>query len=780
MADDATTQDQGGSQENYFLAIDTPLGDGAVVLLTVRGEDEISRPFLYRARVASTLEEEKLESLLGKPVTLWLVNNDPDQRRPIHGYVRQVAGAGVLPRGASLYDLEIVPRLWFLSCSVDCRIFQHQSVPDIIKTLFDEHGIKDVDFRFEKTSYAARHYVVQFQESALDFVCRLMEHVGLFFWHEHEAKRHLLVIADRNNSTGKVTPYQVKVMPNSGWGELLRLDMVACFRPGKWTLNDYDFESPTKQLLVNTLTVADVPRMPDHEIYEYPGHFTDPDEGRSLTRLRVEMEEAHYRRAHGEGGCTRFDPGRRFVLSTEGAKDKGFLLLEVRHDAHWEGPEAANNGGATYENSFVALPVDVPFRPERRIPRPFIRGTQTATVVGPAGELIYCDEYGRVKVQFHWDRRGQRNENSSCWLRVAQGRSGGHYGSLMIPHVGHEVLVSFIEGDPDRPLITGTVPNADRMPAVVLPDDKHKTVQRDHGNNRMVMHGADGAQYFALLSPRHFYQFTVSTAAQALSASGSAPAALKLPPLDHNPNSTAYGAIQAALTTAYSTDKGQAVPGQDNAAGNAYTVTEKDADEYVGGDANTFVKGIGNSWYGQVVTVVLGTAQTTVYQANTGDYYNSNTTNVYAGNNTTNVTGGGDNITNVTGGNNTTDVNGGNNTTQVVGGSNYTYVIGGGNITAVLGDNSSLVEGTNNALYLGLNATVNVVLTTTVNIGPSSTVNAGPSVTLNIGPSTTFNDFVADTTGARIDTLEAEMKTTASRLTSAELDLLICELLMVT
>ncbi len=757
MADDETSPVPAtGKDTAYFLRIDTPLTAGAVVLLSVDGEDKLSRYFLYRVTVATRLPEEDIESLLGKPVTLWLVNNDPDQRRPINGHVRQLEGAGTTVTGALLYELEIVPRLWFLSCSADCRIFQNRNVLDIIKTIFDEHGLRDYEFRIGADAYPAREYVVQFQESAFDFVSRLMEHYGLFYWHEHGGDRHCLVIADRNPATDRVEPFMVRVTPNNAWGEISRLVTSMAFRPGKWTLNDYDFESPTKQLLVDTPTVSNVPRMVDHEIYEYPGKFSDLDEGRRLTRLRIEMEEARFQRAKGKGWCTRFDPGRRFGLERDGAKDKTFLLIEVRHHAAWAGPEDASGAQATYENEFMAVPVYVPYRPERLTPRPFIRGTQTATVVGPAGEQIYCDEYGRVKVQFHWDRRGQRDEGSSCWLRVAQGRSGAHYGSLMIPHVGHEVLVSFIEGDPDRPLITGTVPNADMLPAVGLPDNKHKTVQRDHGNNRMVMNGADGAQYFALLAPRHFYQFTITPGAEALS-SGANPPPYVLPDLPNN-SFAAYQDVQTALNTAYSATAPLALPAsQQDISGKSYTVTESDADEYVGGNMNTWVQGTGNSWYGSTVTYVNTDSTTTIE--------NNSTTTVKIGSNITNILLGA-NITNAL----------------------------GANITNVGGDNSSFVGGSNNAVYVGLNVAVNLLTSMTLNVGVLNfTLNVGPTITVNVGPNITKNYLELKSSTVtltddqvklqkmevKLESLETHLEDTITKLNSSEITLIGSDMLTV-
>ena len=484
------------------------------------GEDAISRCFLYRVEVVATVPDNSVEALLGEPVTLWLMGDGPDARRPIHGHVRSVAGMGHDTHGRRRFELEVVPRLWFLSCTCDCRIFQDLSVPDILRAVFTEQGLNDVAFRVVQDAYPRLDYCVQYEELALDFVSRLMEHLGMFYWHEHSADKHLLVIGDRNNATSRCDPPAVTVSPNWRAGEIQTLDFRSVFRPGKWTLNDYDFQSPTKRLLVDTATTLNVPRMPSHEIYHWAGEFTQHDDGRMLSRVRMEMEEARQRVVSGTGHCAGFDPGRRVSIagaSNDTAKD--YLLTELRHHAIAPGLEA---GGAesSYSNEFVAIAATTPFRPPLVTPKPVMRGAQTATVVGPPGESIFCDPFGRVRVQFHWDRRGERNDRSSCWIRVAQPRAGSYYGSLSIPHVGHEVIVAFLEGDPDRPLIVGSVPNALTMPPVELPFDKHKTIQRDHGDNRVIMHGKPGQEHLSLVSPRRINTFVAQQGARPLSAWG--------------------------------------------------------------------------------------------------------------------------------------------------------------------------------------------------------------------------------------------------------------------
>ncbi|HVC59601.1 MAG TPA: type VI secretion system tip protein TssI/VgrG [Acetobacteraceae bacterium] len=521
--DDIGTSIAGGlSQADRWLAIDSALGPGALLMTRLEGEDAISRCFLYRIEVVATVPDDSVEALLGEPVTLWFMSDGPDTRRPIHGHVRSVAGLGYDTHGHRRFELEVVPRLWFLSCTCDCRIFQDLSVPDILRTVFTEQGLLNVAFRVVQDGYPKVDYCVQYEESALDFVSRLMEHLGLFYWHEHTADRHVLVIGDRNDATGRCDPPSVSLSANRQTGEIQTLDFRSVFRPGKWTLNDYDFESPTKRLLVNTATTLDVPRMRSHEIYRWAGEFTQHDDGRTLSRIRMEMEEARHRVVSGTGHCAGFDPGRRVSIATaRNDPAKNYLLTEVRHLATSPGLESnADDPGNTYSNEFVAILATTPFRPPLVTPKPVMRGAQTATVVGPPGQNIFCDPFGRVRVRFHWDRLGQRNERSSCWMRVSQTRAGSFYGSLVIPHVGHEMIVSFLEGDPDRPLITGSVSNALTMPPVELPFDKDKTIQRDHGDNRMIMQGKPGQEHLSLVSPRRINMFSARQGARPLSAYG--------------------------------------------------------------------------------------------------------------------------------------------------------------------------------------------------------------------------------------------------------------------
>ncbi|MBR0681729.1 type VI secretion system tip protein VgrG [Roseomonas eburnea] len=470
-------------QTNRILAINTKLGTDKAVLTELEGDDAISKPFLFRIKFATEEPADKVKALLGTEVTLWFgrpgdTEGGPTglERRPLHGHFSRLT-RGFAQRGdATEWRAEVVPALWFLSRTSDCRIFQQKSVPDIVSEVLRLHGV--TNFQMKVTGqHDPLEYCVQYRETALDFISRLMEQSGIFFWHEHQMSRHTLVMADANGSTFQA-PFAID-LPVTGRQDssgIRRLDEEFAVRSGKWTLRDFNFETPTNNLEVEEPTQINVEQMKSRERYDYPGLYPDKGLGRQAARLEIEREEAFYQQRHGESGIAGFDAGMRVKI--EGIDDPEVLITEVHHRAedysHWTRQAWGRREPVepSYDNTFVCIPKRVPFRPERVTPKPFVHGPQTAIVVGTAGEEIDTDEYGRVKVQFHWDRLGQKNEKSSCWIRVSQGWAGQGWGQIHIPRIGHEVIVDFLEGDPDRPIITGRVYNADNQVPYGLPGNK--------------------------------------------------------------------------------------------------------------------------------------------------------------------------------------------------------------------------------------------------------------------------------------------------------------------
>ena len=475
------------SQDNRLLAIDSPLGPHQLLLTELDGHDAISRPFSFRIEFATRQPDEMVRSLLGKPVTLWFGATGGVGRRPANGLIRRLAGPLAAPAGLRRWRADVVPQLWFLTRTADCRIFQEMSIPDIIKAVFARFNLTDYEFRGLLGTYPKLDYCVQYRETAFDFVSRLMEHVGMFYWHEQSDKKHQLVITDNNNVAPAAREPSVAMAVRGDLGGLLSMESEFSYRTGRWTLADYDFTKPATDLRTNTPTTLTVPRMTDYEVYDYPGTYREATAGSDLTRLRIEQEEAEYHRIRGDAATPGFDAGAYTVLEDADADqpDWKVLLTEVRHRAS-DQSDLVSQGSppASYHCAFTAIAFTVPYRPARITPKPFVRGPQTAKVTGPAGEEIYTDKYGRVKVRFHWDRNpgNDADENSSCWLRVAQVWAGQGWGAIHIPRIGQEVIVDFLEGDPDQPIITGCVYNATQTVPYALPDNKTQSGIKSHSS----------------------------------------------------------------------------------------------------------------------------------------------------------------------------------------------------------------------------------------------------------------------------------------------------------
>jgi type VI secretion system secreted protein VgrG len=782
MSDSATSGLGNGATRHRILAIDTPLGTDAFVVTALRGEDALSRCFLFEVTVVYLLaNDHDVESLLGEPITLWIMSNGPDSRRPINGYVRRIVSDGFDRHKNRIFRLEVVPGLWFLSLTEDCRIFQNQSVPDILETVLSEHGIRDVAFRTIADLYPSVEYCVQFQETALNFVSRLMEHLGLFYWHEHSAHKHILVIADRNEVADLCDPPNVTLTSLAVPGGLKSMEFESVFRPGKWTLNDYDFESPTKKLLSEEPTPLNVARMKQYEIYRYPGYYRAPETGRRLTRIRIEQEEAKQRHVFGTSHCGGFSPGYQFsVTGGPGDPKAHYLLTEVRHSATSYGVEAHESAEIGYSNEYKAILATVPFRPERATHKPLMRGAETATVVGPAGEAIHCDQYGRVRVLFHWDRRGRRDDSSSCWVRVAQARSGSYYGNMVIPHVGHEVIVSFLEGDPDRPLITGTVPNALTMPPMTLPADKHKTIQRDHGDNKIVMHGKAGEETLRMISPRR-----VSTLVSGYSARPAGAMAPVTPPTRTSQSSLIFYSNPVSYNLSGEQGDGGAMSQDSSISGGSSATID------VFKDAEGLTE-LYNEWYGVAQSDIDNSS---AIAASSGDQTQGSygTQDGTAADSYLNWGSEGkinclvlDNNNLWVNKNNNTWINGsvftqinGNSDTQIgtllnnntiatrIYGLNQLWV-GGSNSTEITGGNLTVVGGANVSVNLGESATTNVITAQTFNIGPAYTLNLGPSATTNVGPSTTYEPLKIKVQDNTISTIQNAIETLETKFSLAQ------------
>jgi len=465
-----------------FQILETPGTELRVVDFTAT--EAISSPYRVELTLASE-DELGFDAALGKAALLTIAS--PDADRYFHGIINQFTQLGISGR-FNVYRASLVPSLWLLSQEQDCRIFQDKSVPDIVKVVLEERGISADNYAFRlQGQYDPRTYCVQYRETDLNFISRLLEEEGIFYFFEHAEDKHLLVFGD---GTVNYQPIQgeASVQFHVADGRVSEEETVSSFvlsrriYPGKVSLKDFNFESPALDLSAeNTSEISQ-----DLEIYDYPGEYLDQARGSSLARVRLQEAVMFKDKGEGQGACPRFTPGFMFTLTDHEVDDlnKEYLLIDVVHTGSQTQAldEESSGGGFEYSNHFLAIPSSVTFRPERNAPKPVVEGIQTAIVVGTSGEEIYTDEYGRVKVQFHWDRRGRNDENSSCWMRVSQLWAGTGWGAMFIPRIGQEVIVDFLEGDPDRPLITGRVYHSSNMPPYDLPGEKTKSTIKSYSS----------------------------------------------------------------------------------------------------------------------------------------------------------------------------------------------------------------------------------------------------------------------------------------------------------
>jgi type VI secretion system secreted protein VgrG len=453
------------TQAGQPISFATPLGADKLLLDRFQGEERISAPFLFTVDLLSEDEAVKPADVLRKSATLSFVLPDGSERT-VNGLVRRFAQLGQRDQ-LTYYRAEVVPWLWFLSLAHDIRIFQNMSVLEIVEAVFKAQGFTDFDIECSR-SYPQREYCVQYRESNLNFVSRLLEEEGIFYFFRHTSSSHVLVLADDNDA----------VEPSPGGGEarlsgeplddedvVLTLADEHAVHIGKVTLTDYDYLQPSLNL---QQTVAGET---GEEAYDFPGLYAAPADGDRYALIRLQQQEAQARVLSGEGTMRAFGAGSRFKLVGHYRRDVNaeYLLTAVRHRGQAGSYRAWEDRKPHYENSFTAIPFGVPFRPACEAVKPTVRGSQTALVVGPSGEEIWVDSHARVKVQFHWDREGGKDENSSCWVRVASSWAGKAWGWIQIPRIGQEVIVDFLEGDADRPIITGRVYNAEQVPPYDLP-----------------------------------------------------------------------------------------------------------------------------------------------------------------------------------------------------------------------------------------------------------------------------------------------------------------------
>ena len=471
------------TQDGRLIAIETPLGKDKLLLTSLTGEEAISNLFAYELEMLSNDQAIQPESLIGRSVKIVITLGD-GKTRPIHGMVAQFRAGPLVGRELRQYRAQVVPWLWYLGQSSDCRIFQNLNVPDIIEQVFKTFGFTDYQISATRGDYPKLEFCVQYRETALNFVSRLMEEVGIFYFFRHENERHLLVIADQNVKFNALPDSQLTYAPGDPQsGNVTGWEHIYTFRPGRWSQRDFNFETPSNDLTTTEKTVLKLRNAETFERFDYPGLYMNKSLGGKVTRKLMEAEEAAYHAVFGASHYPCLDTGGKFTLSSHPceADSTAYVVRQVRHEAICT--SYLNQGDPSrYDNTFQAIPNDVPFRPLRTTKKPFVHGPQTAVVTGPGGEEIFTDKYGRIKVQFHWDRQGKKDDKSSCWVRVAQSWAGRSFGTWYLPRIGQEVVVTFLEGDPDRPLVVGSVYNAEQTVPFALPGNKTQSGLRTHSS----------------------------------------------------------------------------------------------------------------------------------------------------------------------------------------------------------------------------------------------------------------------------------------------------------
>ncbi len=457
------------TQARRTLELKTPLGTDVLLLLGFTGTESLSRLFSYQLDLSSENDAIAAKDIVGKKVS-WSISRFDQNPRYFAGVVSRFVAGALNRRKLRTYRAEVVPWPWLLTRTTDCRIFQNQSTPDIITTIFGDFGFSDYKLEL-KGSFPKWEYCVQYRETAFNFISRLMEHEGIFYFFRHEDGKHTLVLANAASSYTNCPENPVEYAPGSlAANHIQSWEHYYEFRSGKWTRTDYNFETPSTSLLTTTSTVIDLPDAPKYELFDYPGEYVVKGNGDPVTKVRMEEEEAGYNVVNAASQCCTFTPCGKFTLQKHdvSAENGDYVITSIRHAAT-ETSYGSTANGTSYNNTFTCIPAAVIYRPPRATPKPMVQGVQTAVVTGPGGEEIYVDKYGRVKVQFFWDRKGKKDDKSSCWIRVAEQWGGKNWGVVCNPRIGQEVIVDFLEGDPDRPLITGRVYNAEQMPPYDLP-----------------------------------------------------------------------------------------------------------------------------------------------------------------------------------------------------------------------------------------------------------------------------------------------------------------------
>ncbi|MBL4805922.1 MAG: type VI secretion system tip protein VgrG [Rhodobacteraceae bacterium] len=527
-------------QENRKLKLKGPLDPKKMILVRAEVFEGLSMLTETDIQFVSPDHDLKLEDIVGQKMTLE-VEDEKEKMRSWHGHCISCAYEGKFGSQA-LYRAEVRPWFWFLTLHADCKIFQEKSALEVIKDIFSERGFSDFQDKTSE-SYKKRDYLVQYRETDYEFVCRLMEEEGMYFYFTHDTSKETLVIADGSGSHSglknaaniefhfREKEYKREMDHIYEWKSSERVNS------GKVTLTDYDFTKSTTDLKAVTAIPKGKHSHKDIEIYDYPGIHVLADDGKTRTRVIAEALAAAHKRTWGKCNVRNMAAGGTFKLKEHPRSDLNneYLVLTVKHnlqietdedkDNVTENPNSDDNRNnidsdkkESYEAEFSVQLKSEPFRASLGTPKPIIPGLQTAIVTGPSGDEIYTDEYGRIKVQFHWDRDGKKDEKTTCFIRVSHTMTGQGWGQFHIPRIGQEVVVQFEEGNPDRPIVTGMLYNDAKKPPFAFPANmtqhglKSNSTKGGGGFHELVFEDKKDEEFIRLQSEKDYKEIIKNNA----------------------------------------------------------------------------------------------------------------------------------------------------------------------------------------------------------------------------------------------------------------------------
>lgn len=476
------------TQAQREVSVKSALADDVLLFRSMTCSEALGQIYTYRVELLSTKGDVNIADVLGTSMTVALDLPEGGERY-FNGIVTRFSYRGWRD-GMASYEAVLHPALWLLTRSSNCRIFQEKTAIDIVKAVCGDAaygGLISLDVGSLSGTPATRTYCVQYRESDFNFVCRLLEEEGIYFFFKHQDGAHTLVLADGYGAHAPADGYATVQFRDEERSRTALEEAVTRFMPGGeiqasvYALNDFDFEKASSSTTGGLLVKATIPAafgQQSYEQYDYPGRYTASSAGTGFARARMEALHGQCEQVDAYGTARGLATGALFTLSDHPRDDQNreFLITAAETEIVGIGYGSGHDRSSTeFRCAFKAVGKEHSYRAPVTARKPVVQGPQTAMVVGKAGEEIWTDKYGRVKVQFHWERDGKADETSSCWVRVQQGWAGKGWGSIFIPRIGMEVVVSFLEGDPDQPLITGCVYNGDSMPPYTLPDDQTRS-----------------------------------------------------------------------------------------------------------------------------------------------------------------------------------------------------------------------------------------------------------------------------------------------------------------